>query len=59
MTKKEALSYFKEFILPHIPNNCRYIDESARREAWNNYTDALCTEGRITLKQYETWGNPF
>ncbi len=34
-------------------------DKVALCEAWNNYTDRLCKDGQITLKQYETWLNPF
>ena len=53
LTKQAALADF------------RAIDDSPRgdyiwrREAWNNYTDALCKDGLITVKQYETWANPF
>ena len=34
-------------------------DIVAKREAWNNFTDALCKEGYITTKQYNNWSNPF
>ena len=34
-------------------------DAIAQREFFNNYTDALCKDGEITLRQYETWTNPF
>jgi folate-dependent tRNA-U54 methylase TrmFO/GidA len=62
MTKREALDIFREFELPAIRQ--RYekdgrVDHPARREGWNNYTDALCKAGQITMRQYETWGNPF
>jgi hypothetical protein len=61
MTRREALTEFKRTILPlvqarHERNGV--IDRPARREAWNNWTDALCKEGRITMKQYETWAAP-
>jgi len=55
MTKKEALSQFKEFHMPNIPSN----DKPALRQAWNDYTDYLCKDKQISLKQYETWDNPF
>lgn len=55
MTKADALDYFRKYIKPHIPKG----DKVAIREAWNNYTDSLCKDGDITLKQYETWDNPF
>lgn len=60
MTKKQALRDFKEHVLPNIPlRHNGKVDEVARSEAWNNYTDALCKDGQITLKQYESWTNPF
>lgn len=62
MTKKQALEIFKEEILPVIKENYEQdgiADKIARREAWNNFTDSLCKDGQITLKQYETWDNPF
>ena len=55
MTKKQALAEFREHYLPHIPK----WDAIAKREAWNNYTDALCKDRLITSKQYETWTNPY
>jgi len=62
MTKKAALSSFRRYVLPQI--KARYekdgvVDKSARREAWNNYTDFLCRTSLITEKQYETWSNPY
>ena len=30
-----------------------------KREEWSYFTDSLCKEGYITLKQYESWSNPF
>jgi hypothetical protein len=61
MTRPEALMEFKRTILPHVRETYEkdgVIDHPARREAWNNWTDALCKEKRITMKQYETWGHP-
>jgi hypothetical protein len=58
LTKKQALSTFKEELnagpFPDIRN-----DKVAMAEAWNIYTDSLCKDNRITLKQYESWTNPF
>lgn len=34
-------------------------DVCAKREEWNNFTDALCKEGYISDRQYDTWSNPF
>lgn len=67
MTKEEALAEFKR-LYPHetflrdfgYDGRCRMeLDDFARREAWNDYIDTLCKEGRITRHQYETWHNPF
>ncbi len=49
--RKEFLEIFGDEIPEH--------DDTARREAWNNWTDSLCEDGRITTEQYEGWGNPF
>ena len=54
MTRREALIEFKRYILPFVRTN----DKPARAEAWNNFTDALCKSGRISIQQYETWGHP-
>ena len=64
MTKREALAYFKANILPGVdqkypPDHRGRPDVSARREAWNEYTDGLCKDGEITRHQDETWSNPF
>lgn len=55
MTKRDALGYFRQYYAtPELRG-----DRVAQREAWSNYTDALCKAGEITLRQYETWSNPF
>lgn len=63
MTKQNAIEEFNEFVLPSIiqreNKNGGRKDIPMRREAWNNFTDALCKEGRITEGQYETWSGPF
>lgn len=55
MNKQTAIKEFKDFVLPHLPKK----DKPALDQAWNDWTDALCKEGEITSKQYETWVNPF
>jgi hypothetical protein len=55
MTKKQALQMFTEYIAPSIPKG----DTIARRCAWNDFTDSLCKDNEITLRQYESWTNPF
>ena len=56
MTKPEALSHFRLLLKD---TNLSRTDSIAKREMWNNYTDALCKDGVITLNQYENWGQPF
>jgi len=62
MTKREALSQWKTYRLPAIlwveAHQSGRPDRPRRREDWNNYTDALCKAGAITLRQYETWTHP-
>lgn len=55
MTKAEAISLFREEYSPHIPKG----DAVMRREEWNNFTDGLCKDHRISPRQYDTWANPF
>lgn len=59
MTKREALEAFNLDIVPSIVALYGKDDKPAFCENWNNYTDTLCKDRRITLKQYETWTNPF
>lgn len=54
MTKAEVLRDFRELIGDSLRG-----DVPAKREAWNNYTDSLRTDGLISEKQYNTWDNPF
>ncbi len=61
MTKEEAWAEFKEQVLPLIEaseSRRGYQDRPMRAEEWNNYTDALCKDGRITMRQYESWTHP-
>lgn len=55
MTKAQALFYFRAWIKPLIPRG----DKPALREAWNDYTDHLCKNGKISLRQYESWVHPY
>jgi hypothetical protein len=59
MTKADALALFRDQVLPVVKYQYGKGDRVAIREAWNNYTDALCKEGQITMRQYETWVGPF
>jgi hypothetical protein len=62
VTKRQALAEFREVALPEVKR--RYetdgrVDRVARAEAWNNYTDALCKDRRITRHQCDAWSNPY
>jgi folate-dependent tRNA-U54 methylase TrmFO/GidA len=60
MTKAEAKAEFDELCPPESFRSQRgYIDKPMRAEAWNNFTDALCKDRRITMKQYESWTHPW
>lgn len=59
MTKAQALAEFREYILPLIYEQYGKGDVIAKREEWNNFTDALCKDRRITDWQYNNWSNPF
>ena len=56
MTKAEAIKQFKSL---YEAWGCSDDDVIAKRTYWNDYTDLLCKNGQITLKQYEKWGQPF
>ena len=59
MNRKDALKTFRQDVLPEVVRRYGRGDWTALREAWNDWTDALCKDGEITSKQYETWSNPF
>ena len=62
---EDAVRIFERDFLPGIRmtekrNNggrC-WVDSCMRREAWNNWTDSLCKDGRISDWQYENWSQP-
>tara|TARA_B100001093_G_C26066167_1_gene692559 strand:+ start:203 stop:379 length:177 start_codon:yes stop_codon:yes gene_type:complete len=56
-TKKEVLKTFKELHKKWLKE--KRFDYPAKREAWNNWTDALCKDGTITSWQYDNWTQPF
>lgn len=51
MTLREARKMFRNEIAVNIPKN----DRAMLDEAFNNWTDALCKDGTITERQYNTW----
>lgn len=63
MTKAQAVAEFKEIILPTIEQTqyaygVTRIDWPQRRMAWNNFTDGLHRDGRITDNQVNHWSQP-
>ena len=59
MTKRQALAEFRQFYAPEVRKRYGRGDTIAMREEWNNYTDMLCKDRRITSKQYDSWDNPY
>jgi len=60
VTKAQAVAEWREYVLPAVKE--RYEqggrpDYVARSEEWNNWTDSLCKDRRITTHQYETWSH--
>ena len=61
MTFAQACETFTLEILPMIQEQYEQDgqpDWPARREEWNNWTDALCQDGEISDWQYANWGHP-
>ena len=59
MTKAEAKREFEAEVLPYVVKQYGPGDKGAVAEAWNDWTDALHKDGRITRKQYDTWTHPY
>ena len=57
LTKAQVVAHCREVFKKH-PDAFKG-DIPAKREYFNNYTDLLCKDGDITMKQYESWTNPF
>lgn len=59
MTKREAESIFRSEVLPWIKEQENGSADHPRRSyEWNNFTDSLCKDGRITEAQYSSWYPP-
>ena len=60
-TKREALDQWRTAYLPSVQEVYEQDglpDYPARSESWNNFTDSLCKDGEIALRQYESWVAP-
>ncbi len=53
MTKIEAVQQFNLHILPSVGK-----DVTARRTAWNNFTDYLYKSKQINKRQNDKWCHP-
>jgi hypothetical protein len=61
MTFAQAAETFTLEILPMVQEAYEQDgdpDWPARREAWNNWTDAMCKDQQISDWQYMNWGHP-
>ena len=61
MTGRVACDSFETGILPFVTESYERDGEPdlpARSEAWNNWTDGLCTDEQISDWQYENWSQP-
>lgn len=58
MTKQEAVREFRELFSALLVSG-KNRDQPAIDQAWNDWTDGLCKDKRITKKQYSTWVHPF
>ena len=61
MTRDEAIEDFITTVLPAVVEEYEQdgiIDEPARSEAWNNFTDYLCKDDLISDWQYNNWSQP-
>ena len=59
-TKAQVLEQFRyNWKVATLADPALKTDKIAKRIAFGDFTDMLCKNGDITLKQYETWSNPF
>jgi len=66
MLWQEAVDFFENEIMPGIrETECEQSgpfdvreDNPLRCETWNNWTDSLCKDKRISDWQYENWSHP-
>ena len=59
-TKAQVLEQFRyNWKVECIANPSYKGDKIRKRIAFSDFTDMLCKNGDITLKQYESWSNPF
>tara|TARA_B100000459_G_scaffold108387_1_gene62899 strand:+ start:150 stop:338 length:189 start_codon:yes stop_codon:yes gene_type:complete len=60
ITKKEVVAQFRELWADTVANDPSWRGDSiAKREAFNNYVDALNKDRIVTDHQAYNWSNPF
>ena len=60
ITKKEVVAQFRELWAETVANDPSWRGDSiAKREAFNNYVDALNKDRIVTDNQAYNWSNPF
>ena len=60
ITKKEVVAQFRELWAETVANDPSWRGDSiAKREAFNNYVDALNKDRIVTDHQAYNWSNPF
>ena len=58
--KAQVLQQFRyNWKVATLENPSLKTDKIAKRIAFGDFTDMLCKCNEISLKQYETWTNPF
>ena len=59
-TKAQVLDQFRyNWKVATMQDPALKSDKIAKRIAFGDFTDMLCKNGDITMKQYESWSNPF
>jgi len=66
MTRDEAIAQFERDILPLLVieetewqgGTWQEVDEIHRSETWNNWTDSLREDKKISDWQYDNWSHP-
>jgi hypothetical protein len=58
---EDAVEEFKNYVLPTVKAMLEQDGEPdyvGRSTAWNDWTDSLCKDGRISDWQYANWSHP-
>lgn len=54
-SESELSDHFDEIVLSNVVEHYGEDDKIALQEAFNNYTDALCTDGLLHAEQYKNY----